>query len=703
MANNKLLKEQTASLAKAPRLMFIVVAIFIAAVGYVVLANQINHMKSLKQDELSAIASLKIEQILKWKKDIYDDAALIYDSPLVAYHVEEFIKNRDAKLQMEMLSSLLMAAVKHSELQRAMLIDKDGRLLISTQEGDSLNEFDLSFFKQAADMKEVVISDIYLNPMNAARVTVAIPILLPGHAGNVIAAVLTEVDPNRYLFPIIQRWPTPSATAETLLIRREGNDVIYLNTLRHKANKPLTYRIPIDKFAQILSVMAAKGKEGVVEGRDYRGKSVFAVLMRVPDTKWFIESKVDTEEIIQPMWQFTLLLGIIVLLAIWIAFLFIRLLWHRKNAVLLSRQFESESQLRKLYIAVEQSHASIVITDRTGTIEYVNPKFTKITGYAADEVIGQNPRILKSGTTPPELYVKLWAAVTGGRQWRGELTNKRKDGSLYLEKMLISPITDDKGTVTGFVAVKEDITQSKMRESMLLLYERQAKMGEMLSVIAHQWKQPLSAISASISRLELEAALGQLNTETLNAAFDKMKFQIQHLSETINDFRSFLKPDKEKTKTTIADILHKTLRIMQEHFEDMGITIEQKAMPDIQVETYADEMTQVFLCIMENSKEAFQLRKTVSPLITIDVYEDNAYVAIEIDDNAGGIPPAQIENIFLPYFTTKPELKGTGLGLYMGKLIVEEHCGGIITVANKGQGTLFTIKIPILAASAIPD
>lgn len=354
----------------------------------------------------------------------------------------------------------------------------------------------------------------------------------------------------------------------------------------------------------------------------------------------------------------------------------------------------SEIRSQKLFIAIEQSFAEVAITDTEGSIEYVNPRFTEVTGYDPEEVIGKNCRILKSGLTPPETYDTLWKTITSGQKWQGELTNKKKDGSLYVEKLLISPIKDHNECISGFVAVKEDITEKKMKENQLVLYERQAKMGEMLSVIAHQWRQPIAAISATVNRMELEAVLGTLEKDILRESFSKIRFQLQHLSQTIDDFKSFLKPDIFKVSTDIAHIIEKSLRIIEIHFETSGIRIEHKRKPDIQVNTYADQLVQVFLCVFENAKDAFEDRKTNFPCITIDVYRDNTYVVIMIDDNAGGIAPEQLDKIFLPYFTTKTALKGTGLGLYMAKMIVEEHCGGIISAHNKGNGTSFTIEIP---------
>jgi nitrogen-specific signal transduction histidine kinase len=244
--------------------------------------------------------------------------------------------------------------------------------------------------------------------------------------------------------------------------------------------------------------------------------------------------------------------------------------------------------------------------------------------------------------------------------------------------------------------VEEEVEKNKVKDSMMQRQTRMAQMGEMLSMIAHQWRQPLSTISTISANLELESSLGMLDDNVLIGELKAINEQTQFLSQTINDFRNFFNPNKAKEQTKVVDLIDKTLEIIIKSVENRGIELERKYQrSDVKVQTYPNEVMQVLLNIVKNASDVILERDIREPKIIIDCYDEGEMCVINVCDNAGGIPEDIIEKIFDPYFSTKSEKNGTGLGLYMSRTIINEHCNGSFTADNTNDGARFTIKLPI--------
>lgn len=361
----------------------------------------------------------------------------------------------------------------------------------------------------------------------------------------------------------------------------------------------------------------------------------------------------------------------------------------------ISERKRTEEELNKLSHAVEQSSSTVLITDAKGNIEYVNPRFTEITGYSFEESIGKTPSILKSGKTSPEIYKELWKTITSGNEWKGEFCNRKKNGELYWESVSISPVKNAEGIITNFIAVKEDITEQRQKDRLYLMQTRQAQMGEMLSMIAHQWRQPLTSIGAIAGKTRNRLVLNKTNKENMIVSMEKIQSHINYLSNTINDFRNFFKPNKAKELVSVRVIIQKCLELISKSLEINNIKVETSYKSVKEIKSYPNELMQVFLNIMKNIADVVESRKIENPITSISEYEQDDFIVINITDNAGGISDDIIDNIFVPYFSTKDEKQGTGLGLYMCKTIIEDHCNGKIMVQNIDGGARFVIKLPI--------
>ncbi len=241
--------------------------------------------------------------------------------------------------------------------------------------------------------------------------------------------------------------------------------------------------------------------------------------------------------------------------------------------------------------------------------------------------------------------------------------------------------------------VEEEIEKNRNKEKQLLQQSRLAQMGEMMSMIAHQWRQPLNAISLTVSALHAKVKKKQYDELFFESRLERISDYVLHLSSTIDDFRNFFKPDKGKEETMFSDIINNVLRIVSIGLERENIIVKTEFASTEKMFAYTNELLQVTMNLMKNAEDALLEKKVKDPTITIRCYSDKESEILEIEDNAGGIDESILDKIFDPYFTTKDEHNGTGLGLYMSKLIVEEHCGGKLRAYNTNNGALFRITL----------
>ncbi|RXJ93985.1 hypothetical protein CRV00_08895 [Malaciobacter molluscorum] len=242
-----------------------------------------------------------------------------------------------------------------------------------------------------------------------------------------------------------------------------------------------------------------------------------------------------------------------------------------------------------------------------------------------------------------------------------------------------------------------DLREFREKDTLLFKQSRLAAMGEMISMIAHQWRQPLSAMSSILAKLKIRT-LKSKNEEILNfnKEFDNINNYIQYMSKTIDDFRNFFKDDKQKEYLDINDVIEITITMIKPILDSKGIKINVNKKEELnKIFTFKNELIQIILNILNNSIDAFEENNIKNGKIDINLSYCENYLRIVISDNAGGIPENIISKVFEPYFTTKHEKNGTGLGLYMCKVILEKHFSGTINAKNIENGSSFSIDIRI--------
>jgi len=358
---------------------------------------------------------------------------------------------------------------------------------------------------------------------------------------------------------------------------------------------------------------------------------------------------------------------------------------------------ELEARKNELENVVRFAPNPIIIYNEDGTILMMNHVWQELTGYTLKDI--PTIEIWKQKackTTPACNNINTKKLFNDNVPVNiGEVKILTKDAQELTWIFSISPLENRYNGSRVIIASAMDITQIQKNEELMLAQSRQAAMGDMIGMIAHQWRQPLSVIGMVANNLKASLALNQdvsvKEIQKLTAVLDE---QTHYLSHTIDDFRTFFKPEKAKEKIMLCKVYEKLQSMLQQTLENNNIVLEFTSNCDTELETYPNELIQVLLNLMNNSKDAFKERQIHNAHITIDTFANNENIIIKVSDNAGGIDKAIIKNLGEPYVSTKQQ-NGTGLGIYMSLMIIEKHFHGNLTWENSKHGSCFTITLPL--------
>ena len=391
--------------------------------------------------------------------------------------------------------------------------------------------------------------------------------------------------------------------------------------------------------------------------------------------------------------------------------------------------------------AIENSNI-VSKTNVKGVITFVNDEFCKISGYTKEELIGSNHNIIRHPEVPKETFALLWKAILSKKPYNTTAKNLCKDGSTVYLNTTITPILDENDNIKEFIAIRYDVTKevelkkdlekkdeelevlnitleqrvqeqtaqllelnqtleqrvqeeiakNKEKQKMLFWQSRMASLGQMLGNIAHQWRQPLTELSLTMFNIKRTAKKNEL--DKLDEYYKESIEIISNMSQTIDDFSNFFNPNKEKEKFLLNSAIKDSLLITRKLLQKERIVVD-KEFEQIEVFGVLNELSQVIINLIQNSSEAFKVNGIKDKKVFISVVEDKKYAIIKYIDNAGGAEAKILDKIFEPYFTTKHQSNGTGLGLFMSRMIIEKSLDGTIEVENRHDGLQFIIKIPL--------
>ncbi|MFN3077183.1 MAG: ATP-binding protein [Alphaproteobacteria bacterium] len=351
----------------------------------------------------------------------------------------------------------------------------------------------------------------------------------------------------------------------------------------------------------------------------------------------------------------------------------------------------TEQQLRKLSLAIEQSPVAVVITDVNGTIEYANAEFERSSGYTPAEAMGQKPSIQKSGLMPEGIYEDLWKTITAGEVWRGELQNRRKNGDLYWEAAVISPLIDTDGTVTHFIGIKEDITE--LRRVAKELERSNAELEQFCYAISHDLQQPLRMVTSYLGLLEKKYAANL--DETAHEFIGYAVGGGQRMQRMIRDLLEYSRVNTRGDEMEPCDsgaALTGALAVLSVAIQDSGGMVTVTSMPMVTAD--CGQIERLFQNLIGNAIKYHAPDRP--PRVTVSAEPSGSRWVFSVQDNGVGIDSKQFGRIFELFqrLHTHTDYEGTGVGLSLCRRIVEHHGGRIWVESEVGQGSTFYFTLP---------
>lgn len=353
------------------------------------------------------------------------------------------------------------------------------------------------------------------------------------------------------------------------------------------------------------------------------------------------------------------------------------------TAIDITGRKHAEEKLRQLSNAVEQSSASIIITDKNGAIQYVNPYFSQVTGYSREEVTGKNPRFLKSGEMPPEGYQQMWTDIMESGVWRGEFHNRKKNGELFWERATISCIKDNNGQATHFVAVKEDITEQKTTREKMKRMETLATLGKFSAMTAHEIRNPLSWVSANLQILKTFLS----EKTTYEKMFEDMFQGIERIKQIINNIIVLSRPGIAiRSECDLGKITETAIQLLSDKLPPSVHLIKQ----------YDPEKTYRLLCDQSQIQQVITnlIANAVKRIINqgeiaIELRSEKGLTTVIIKDSGGVMKPQDLQNAREPFFATGTE--DFEISWAVIHRIILNHNAKIEIVSEIDKGTVITL------------
>jgi PAS domain S-box-containing protein len=686
-----------------PRYIITVFSVLVAGiiiVGYLYYVHQIQTIKRDKQDELEAIADLKADELMRWQQERINDVEMVSGNPILDTIFNRWLKGDDSPGLYKNIRGCMESIMRTRQYHSVSLFNTDLSRRISIPEDNEPVSPEVTRFLLGHQQEcHVQFIDIHhLEKNGPLRLGLLIPV--PGCTSskeNNTGYVYMEIDPNDFLFPLIQSWPTSSRTAETLLVRREGNDVIYLNELRHIKNSALLLRSPISR-KDLPAARAVLGYEGVMEGYDYRGKAVLAFIKKIPDSPWFMVAKVDREEIYAPIRTAAFIITLVISLMIIGSGSFMGMWYRGRQAGMFRRQLmlEQERSILADRVSLLAKHANDVIflLDQDWRILEANDRAIEIYGYSLEELQRMHLYDLRTAETKADFDQQVEPIESQGDAIV-ETIHRRKDGTaLHVES---SARLVKIGGETYIMDIIRDITGRKKAEEEVLKVmadlERSNKELEQFAYVAsHDLQEPLRMVSSFTQLLakRYQDKLDQDARDYIDFAV-KGSNRMQRMIQDLLNYSRVVTRGRAPAPTDMDNVLDETLANLHMAISESGASVTHDALPVVMADH--SQLVQVFQNLIGNS---IKFRRDDPLRIHVSAGKIGDEWVFSVKDNGMGIEPLYFERIFVLFerLHAGETYRGTGIGLALCKRIIQ-RLGGRIWVEsepNRGSTFYFTLK-----------
>jgi PAS domain S-box-containing protein len=707
-------------------LVFLGLSLVIAVAGFLFYRSHRAEIKKNIENDLAAVADLKVHLIESWRQERIANAGVIRDNQIIASRVAQWLKKSPDPALTGSLLIWMAALQRENGYQSVLLLDPSGKPRLGTRSDNSANTYDQECLSDAISSQNVLFSDLYRTARDGRiYLDLYTPLIQDDEQeAKVIGIVVLRIDPYKYLFPLIQSWPTPSHSAETLIVRPEGDRILFLNELRHRKESALAFSLPLDA-PQLPGTRAVSRQKEVMEGIDYRGVPVLAALSPVPDTSWVMVAKVDAEEIYAPIRARARITLIVVLLLIAIAGTGVSVGWAHQGRQFYRRELDAEREKQalaqqaaessaRLAAIVESSGDGIIGISIDGSILSWNPGAARICGYQTEEIL-HKPILLLFPQDQSDAWSGIFESVKQGNYLHDhETTLLAQNGTSRPVSLTVSPLRNSMGRVVGASAIARDNTERKRAESeraKLLVREQEARQraedanrmkDEFLATVSHELRTPLNPILGWAYNLRT----GNVEPDLLQEGLESIERNARIQSQLVEDLLDVSRIVTGKLHMNVQPVCLQS--VIEGAVESVRLAAQARRIELVlsldprvpQVAGDPGRLQQVFWNLLSNALKFTPEEGRVEIRLT----HTGSHVEVTVTDSGEGIPPEFLPYVFDRFSQADSSItrkhRGLGLGLSIVRHLVELH-GGTIRAENagSGRGATFLLQFPSMPAA----